>query len=399
MSYIFDAVRTPRGKGKPSGALYEVKPIDLLGACLQAIKYRNPNIEQEVEDMVIGCVTPIHNQGHNIAKAALLYAGWPHAIGGIQINRFGASGLDAINLAAMKVSSGWEDLVLAGGVESMSRTPIGMDGGALLLDPEVINKVGYIPHGVAADLISSMEGYAREQLDQYAFDSHQKAIHAWQNDYFEKSIVPILDRNGLPILTQDEVIRPDTSLEALAALPVSFKALGANGFNEMALQQYPSVEGITPVHTAGNSSDIVDGASLVLIGGLEKGQSLGLKPRAKVIAASNICVNPTIMLTGAAPAAQKALKRAGLKNKDIDLWEVNEAFASPAIKFQEDLNLKSDKVNVNGGAIAMGHPLGATGAMLIGTLIDELERRDLKRGLVALSASGGMGVATIIERV
>ena len=399
MSYIFDAVRTPRGKGKPSGALYEVKPIDLLGACLQAIKYRTPNIEQEIEDMVIGCVTPINNQGHNIAKAALLYAGWPPAIGAFQINRFGASGLDAINLAAMKVSSGWEDLVLAGGVESMSRTPIGTDGGALLLDPEVINKVGYIPHGVAADLIASMEGYARERLDEYAYHSHQKAINAWGNNYFEKSIVPILDRNGLPILTQDEVIRRDTSLEALAALLPSFKELGERGFNEMALQRYPSIEGIAPVHTAGNSSDIVDGASLVLVGRLEKGQSLGLKPRAKVMAASNICVDPTIMLTGAAPAAQKALQRAGLKKSDIDLWEVNEAFASAAIKFQEDLRLDENIINVNGGAIAMGHPLGATGAMLIGTLLDELERRDLKRGLVALSASGGMGVATVIERV
>jgi acetyl-CoA C-acetyltransferase len=397
-AYIFDAVRTPRGRGKSSGALYEVKPIDLLGACLQAIQYRNPNVEKEVEDMVIGCVTPIRDQGHNIAKAALLYAGWPNSIGGIQINRFGASGLDAVNLAAMKVSSGWEDLVLAGGVESLSRTPMGEDGGALLNDPEVINKVGYVPQGVSADLIASMEGHTRERLDEYAFQSHQKAINAWENDFFEKSIVPILDRNSLPILTQDEVIRADTSLEALATLPTSFKKIGESGFNEMALQKYPSIERIMPVHTAGNSSNIVDGASLVLVGQLEKGKALGLKPRAKIIAASNISVEPTIMLTGAAPAAQKALQRAGLKKSDIDLWEVNEAFASAAIKFQEDLGLDSATVNVNGGAIAMGHALGATGAMLIGTLLDELERRDLKRGLVALSASGGMGVATIIER-
>lgn len=398
-AYLFDAVRTPRGKGKPSGALYEVKPIDLLGACLRAIEQRNPSVKKEIEDLVIGCVTPVNNQGHNIAKAALLYAKWPDSIGGFQINRFGASGLDAVNLAAMKVSSGWEHLVLAGGVESMSRTPIGKDGGPLLEDPEVINQIGYIPQGVAADLIASLEHFSRADLDQYAFQSHQRSTAAWEKGYFNNSIIPILDRNGLTILEKDEVIRPDTTLDALAALHPAFATIGQTGFHDIALYKYPQVEKIHPVHTAGNSSDIVDGASLVLVGSKEKGEALGLSPRARIIAASNISVEPTIMLTGAAPAAKKALKRAGMKIKDIDLWEANESFAAPLLKFQRELNIDSSILNVNGGAISMGHPLGASGAMLLGTLLDEMERRELSTGLVALSASGGMGVATIIERV
>jgi acetyl-CoA C-acetyltransferase len=398
-AYIYDAVRTPRGKGKPGGALYEVKPIDLLGACLKAIKKRNGLAVQEIEDLIIGCATPMKNQGHNIAKAALLYAAWPDSIGGFQINRFGASGLEAVNLAAMKISSGWEELVLAGGVESMSRTPIGQDGGPLRLDPEVINKTGYIPQGVAADLLASLEQFDREHLDKYALQSHQRANIAWENNYFKNSITPILDRNGLTILEEDELIRPNTSLETLSQLPASFAPIGQNGFDEMAIYKYPQLQKIHHLHTAGNSSGIVDGAALTLIGSKEKGEKLGLKPRAKILSIGNVSVEPTISLTGAAPAAKKALKRAGMNISDIELWEMNESFSAAVLKFQKYLNIDEAILNVNGGAIAMGHPLGATGAMLLSTILDEMERRDLNTGLVAMSASGGMGVATIIERV
>ena len=398
-AYLFDAIRTPRGKGKPNGALYEVKPIDLLGACLHAVKERN-NLEMaQVEDLIIGCVTPMQNQGHNIAKAALLYAGWPVSIGGFQINRFGASGLEAVNLAAMKVSSGWEELILAGGVESMSRTPFGQDGGPLMLDPAVFNRVEYIPQGDAADLLASLENFSREDLDQYAHQSHNRANNAWEKGYFKPSIVPILDRNGLSILTKDEIIRSDSSMEALRSISPSFSVAGQNGFDAIALQKYPQIEQIKHLHTAGNSSAFADGASLVLVGSKGKGQELGLQPRAKIISMGNASVEPTISLTGAVPAARKALERANLNPGDIDLWEVSEAFAAAVLKFQKDLAIDHSILNVNGGAIAMGHPLGATGAMLLGTLLDELERRDLKTGLVAMSASGGMGVATIIERV
>ena len=398
-AYIFDAIRTPRGKGKPSGAIYEVKPIDLLGACLSAIKKRNELDVKEIEDLIVGCVTPVKNQGHNIAKAALLYRGWPDSIGGFQINRFGASGLEAVNLAAMKISSGWEELILAGGVESMSRTPLGHDGGPLLLDPEVINKIGYIPQGVAADLIATLEFLKKEDLDRYAHRSHQRANAAWQNGYFDKSIIPIFDRNGLTILDKDEVIRSDSSLEAIAALPAAFEEISKSGFDVLALNKYPQIEKIAHIHTAGNSSALADGASLVLVGSKEKGEQLGLKPRAKFIAVANVSTEPTISLTGAAPAALKALRRANMLPTDIDLLEMNESFASAVLKFQKDLDIDPSILNVNGGAIAMGHPIGATGAMLLGTLLDELERRDLNTGLVALSASGGMGVATIVERI
>ncbi|MEO1262714.1 MAG: acetyl-CoA C-acetyltransferase [Bacteroidota bacterium] len=398
-AYIYDAVRTPRGRGKAGGALHEIKPIDLLGACLRAIQLRNKlNIDQ-VDDMVIGCVTPVNNQGHNIAKAALLYANWPESIGGFQINRFGASGLEAVNLAAMKITSGWEELVLAGGVESMSRTPMYQDGGALLFDPDVINKTGYIPHGVAADLIASLENFTGEELDEFAVQSHKRAKTAWTNEYFKNSIIPIFDKNGLVVLDKDEVIRPDTSIEALASLTPSFANLGQSGFDEIALQKYPQIERIDYLHTAGNSSEIVDGASLVLVGSEKIGQQENIKPRAKITSVANISSATTAMLNGAVPAAQLVLKRANMSVTDIDLWEVNEAFSSVVLNFQKSLNISSDILNVNGGAIAMGHPLGATGAMLIGTLLDELERRALSTGLVAVSASGGMGVATIIERL
>lgn len=398
-AYIFDALRTPRGKGKTSGALYEVKPIDLLATTLTALQERTQINTQEVDDVLIGCVTPIDDQGYNIAKAGLLHARWAESVGGMQLNRYCASGLEAVNLAATKVRSGWESLIVAGGIESMSRVPIGSDGGALMYDPELINGVNFVPQGIAADLIATIEGFDREALDEYALRSHQRALAAWEAGFFDKAIIPIYDRNGLPLLKKDEHLREDTDLDSLAQLKPSFSELGQHGFDDLAKQAFPMVSQLRHVHTAGNSCGIVDGAALVLIGSEQKGRDLELKPRARIVAAANISVNPTIMLTGATPASEKALRLAGMKKSDIDLWECNEAFASVVLKYQQDLDLDPDKLNVNGGAIAMGHPLGATGAMLLGTVLDELERRDLQTGLVSLCVGGGMGVATIIERV
>lgn len=398
-AYIFDAVRTPRGKGKNSGALHEIKPIDLLGTCLKGLQNRNQLDTTQVEDVMIGCVTPIDEQGYNIAKSAALYCGWADTVAGMQLNRYCASGLEAVNIAAMQIGAGWGNLLVAGGVESMSRVPMGSDGGALLFDPEVLTKVGHIPQGVSADLIATIEGMSREELDAYALSSQKNAAAAWENGYFSHSVLPIKDRNGLTILDKDEHIRPDSTMESLGALPPAFKKIGAEGFDDMAIQKYPFVEKVRHYHTAGNSSGIVDGAAAVLLGSEEKGKELGLKARAKVIAAATVSVEPVIMLTGPTPAALKALSMAGMNIGDIDLWEMNEAFASPVLKFQRDLNLPDDILNVNGGAIAMGHPLGATGAILLGTLLDELERRNLSTGLVAMCVGGGMGIATIIERV
>lgn len=398
-AYIYDALRTPRGKGKTTGALYEVKPVNLLGASLNALQKRTQLVTEHVDDVIIGCVTPLNGQGFNIAKTGLLYANWHERVSGMQLNRYCASGLEAVNLAATKIRSGWEELVVAGGVESMSRVPMGSDGGALIFDPEVINKVQYIPQGVSADLIASMEGFSREAIDSYALRSHQRAQQAWEKGYFNHSIVPIYDQNGLLILDKDEMIRPASTLEDLTSLEPSFAQVGNHGFDEMALHKYPIVEKINHIHTAGNSSGITDGASLILLGNEEKGKALSLKPRAKVLSIANVSVDPTLMLTGAVPATQKALQRAGMDIKDIDLWECNEAFAAIPILFQRELGIPDDIINVNGGAIAMGHPLGATGAMLLNILLDELERRNLSTGLVTLCVGGGMGVATIIERV
>ncbi len=397
-AYIYDALRTPRGKGRHTGALYEVKPIRLLSTVLQVLQQRTQLDTAQVDDAIIGCVTPVDDQGFNIAKAALLYAQWSHRVSGMQINRYCASGLEAINLAAMKICSGWADLVVAGGVESMSRVPIGSDGGPLLYDPEVIQTTCYIPQGIAADLIATIEGFSRSDLDTYALQSQQRAQEAQQQGYFSKSLIPIFDPNGLLLLDADEYIRPDTSAEALAALPPAFAQLGATGFDEMALWRYPNVESIAHLHTAGTASGIVDGAAAVLLGNRAQAETLGLRPRARIIAMANVGTEPVIMLTGPTPAAQKALKIAGMQMQDIDLWECNEAFAVVPLKFQRDLNIDPERLNVNGGAIALGHPLGATGAMLLGTLLDELERRDLQTGLVTLCAGGGMGIATIIER-
>jgi acetyl-CoA C-acetyltransferase len=353
----------------------------------------------QVDDGIFGCVTPVEDQGGNIAKASLLYADWSESVGGMQINRYCCSGLDAVNLAAMKIRSGLEDLIVAGGVESMSHVPLNSDNGPILFDPDVVGKINYIPQGVAADLIATIEGFNRTDLDAFALQSHQRAAKAQREGYFEKSIVPIRDFTSLIILDKDEHVRPDTSSEALMSLAPSFQELGNDGFDAMALNKYPSVERIHHLHTAGNSSGIVDGAAAVLIGSKEKGDSLGLKARARIIVTAAVSTEPTIMLTGHVAAARKALKKAGMTVKDIDLWEVNEAFSAVALMFQRHFDLDDTIMNVNGGAIALGHPLGATGAMLLGTVLDELERRNLKTALIALCGGAGMGVATIIERV
>ena len=398
-AYIYDAIRTPRGKGKPTGALHEVRAIDLLSDVLKELQHRNDLDTSQVDDGIFGCVTAMDDQGGNIGKAALLFADWDESVGGMQINRFCCSGLEAVNLAAMKIRSGLEDLIVAGGVESMSRVPMNSDDGPMLFDPDVVGKINYLPQGVAADLIATIERFSREELDAYALQSHQRAAYAMQKGYFDKSLVPIRDWVGLVILDKDEHVRPDCTTDDLATLKPAFSKHGDMGFDAMAQKKYPSVEYIRHVHTAGNSSGIADGAAAVLVGSLEKGQSLGLTPRARVIASSSVSCEPTIMLLGHIAAAKKVLKKAGLTPKDIDLWEINEAFASVVLKFQRDMAIDDTILNVNGGAIALGHPLGATGAMLLGMVLDELERRGLKRALIALCGGAGLGVATIIERV
>ena len=398
-AYIFDAIRTPRGRGKASGALHEVKPVTLLANLLRELQQRNEIPTEQVDDIVMGCVTPVGDQGADIAKVAAMAAGWDDDVAGVSINRFCASGAEAVNLAAMKIRSGWEQLVVAGGVESMSRVPMGSDGGAMGADPETSLNTHFMPQGIGADLIATLDGFSREDVDSYALESQRKAAAAWQRGAFSKSVIPVKDRNGITILDHDELVRPDASMEALAKLPGSFEFLGNLGFDNVPRAKYPHVENIQHVHTAGNSSGIVDGAAALLIGSEQAGRQLGIQPRARIIASALVGTDPTIMLTGPAPSARKALAVAGLEFDDIDLYEVNEAFASVAMRFQGDTGVPFDRINVNGGSIAMGHPLGATGAMLVGTVLDELEARDLRRGLVTLCVGGGMGIATIIERV
>lgn len=398
-AFIFDAIRTPRGRGKKNGALYEVKPIDLVTGLLKALQSRNDLDTSQVDDVVLGCVTPVGEQGANIAKTAALFAGWEQTVAGFQLNRFCASGLEAINLAAMKIRSGWEDLVVAGGIESMSRVPMASDGGPMALDPAVSHAISFVPQGISADLIATIEGFTREQIDTYAVRSHHRAAAAASGGYFKNSLIPVTDQNGLLILGHDELIRADASLETMAKLNPSFEMMGEFGFDAVARHRYPEVERIKHVHTPGNSSGIVDGAAVVLIGSREKGEALGLKPRARIRAAAVSGSEPTIMLTGPQPATRKALKIAGMTLNDIDLVELNEAFASVVLKYQRDLDVADDKLNVNGGAIAMGHPLGATGAALVSTVLDELERRDKQTALITLCVGGGMGIATIVERV
>lgn len=398
-AYIFDAIRTPRGRGKANGSLHEVKPITLLSALLISLQERNQFDTQAVDDIIMGCVTAVGDQGAVIAKTAALTAGWDDDVAGMVLNRFCASGLEAVNIAAMKIRSDWEHLVVAGGVESMSRVPMGSDGGAWAMDPETNVATGFMPQGIGADLIATLGGYSREDVDAFSMRSHQKAAAAWEKQAFKNSVIPVKDRNGLMILDHDELIRPESTVEALGKLKPSFKAMGEMGFDHVAKERYPQIECINHIHSPGNSSGIVDGAAVVLIGSASAGKQFNMKPRARIVATAVVGTEPTIMLTGPGPAARKALKVAGMDVSDIDLFEVNEAFASVVMRFIDEMGINEDIVNVNGGAIAMGHPLGATGAMIVGTLLDELEARDLKTGLVTLCVGGGIGIATIIERV
>jgi len=398
---IFDAVRTPRGKGKVNGSLHATKPVDLVVGLMHETLSRNPELDpSRVDDVVLGCVTPIGDQGADIAKTAAIKAGLPDTVAGVQLNRFCASGLEAVNIAAQKVASGWEDLVLAGGVESMSRVPMGSDGGAWAMDPETAYDTSFVPQGISADLIATVEDFSRDDVDAYAVRSQERASTAQSDGRFSGSVVPVLDINDHVVLDRDEFIRPGTTAETLATLKPSFAAIGdMGGFDAVALQKYHWVEKINHVHTPGNSSGIVDGASLVVVGNEQTGSELGLRARAKILATAVSGADPTIMLTGPAPASRKALAKAGLTVDDIDLVEINEAFAAVVLRFVRDMGFDMEKVNVNGGAIAMGHPLGATGGMILGTLVDELERQKLRYGLATLCIGGGMGIATIVERV
>lgn len=400
-AFLYEALRTPRGKGKRNGALHGVKSISLITGLIDELRRRHPSLDPtRIDDIVLGVVAPVGDQGGDIPRAAALAAGLPDTVAGLQINRFCASGLEAVNLGAMKVRSGWEDLVLTGGVESMSRVPMGSDGGPLAMDPETAYAARFVPQGISADLIATIEGFTREDVDSYALESQHRAAKAWSNGYFQRSVVPVRGLTGTPLLDRDEHLRPDTTMAGLGALPPSFADLGEQaGFDAVALQRYHWVERIEHVHHAGNSSGIVDGAALVVVGSEQVGQDLGLRPRARIVAGAVTGEEPTIMLTGPAPATRKALAKAGMTMDQIDLVEVNEAFAAVVLRFMREMDVPHERLNVNGGAIAMGHPLGATGAMILGTLIDELERRDLRYGLATLCVGGGMGIATIIERV
>ncbi|MEU8886186.1 acetyl-CoA C-acetyltransferase [Streptomyces hydrogenans] len=400
-AYVYDAIRTPRGRGKANGSLHGTKPIDLVTGLIHETLRRFPDLDPSaVDDIVLGVVSPLGDQGADIARTAALLAGLPDTVAGVQENRFCASGLEAVNMAAMKVRSGWEDLVLAGGVESMSRVPMGSDGGAWALDPMTSLETAFVPQGIGADLIATIEGFSRRDVDEYAALSQERAATAWKEGRFARSVVPVVDRAGLTVLDHDEFMRPGTTADSLARLKPSFKDIGElGGFDAVALQKYHWVEEIDHVHHAGNSSGIVDGASLVAVGSKEIGERYGLAPRARIVAAAVSGSEPTIMLTGPAPAARKALAKAGLTIEDIDLIEINEAFAAVVLRFVKDMGVTLDKVNVNGGAIALGHPLGATGAIILGTLVDELERQDKRYGLATLCVGGGMGIATIVERV
>ncbi|WP_110207783.1 acetyl-CoA C-acetyltransferase [Nocardioides daejeonensis] len=397
---IYEAIRTPRGRGR-RGALHGVKPVDLVVGLIEELRGRLPELDTDVvDDLVLGVVTPVGEQGGDIAKAAAQVAGLPQTVAGVQVNRYCASGLEATNLAAAKVRSGWDQMVLAGGVESMSRVPMLSDGGALFTDPTTTYDHYFVPQGIGADLIATIEGFSREDVDGYAVLSQQRAEQAWSEGRFKRSVVPVTDQNGVIVLDHDEHRRPGSTIESLGALAPSFQMPGTKlGFDAVARQKYHWVERINHVHTGANSSGIVDGAALVLLGSERAGTAMGLTPRGRVVATAITAADPTIMLTGPTPATQKVLATAGLTLDDIDLFELNEAFASVVLKWVKDLRLPMEKVNVNGGAIAMGHPLGATGAMLVSTVLDELERRQQRRALVTLCVGGGMGIATIIERL
>jgi acetyl-CoA C-acetyltransferase len=398
-AYIYDAIRTPRSKGKADGSLHEVKPIDLGAGLLRALQQRNDLDTSYVDDVIMGCVAPVGEQGSDIAKMMVQNADWDESVAGVQLNRFCASGLEAVNTAAQKVASGWEQLVVAGGVESMSRVPMGSDGGAMSGDAAFAIKSNFVPQGIGADTIASLDGYSREDVDAFALQSQQRAAHARDSGYFDKSVVPVKDKNGAIVLQRDDFIKGNSTMEILGGLRASFQEMGKYGFDDIILKKYNQLERINHVHTPGNSSGIVDGASAVLIGSEQAGKDLGLNPRGRIVAGSIISSDPIIMLAGPGPSAKKALKTAGLSKDDIDLWEINEAFASVALRYMKDLGIDPAITNVNGGSIAMGHPLGATGGCLVSTMLDELDRRDLRRAMLSLCVGGGMGISCIIERL
>lgn len=400
-AFIYDAVRTPRGKGKPGGSLHTAKPVNLLSGLIEAIIERNPGIDpNRISDVIAGCVTPVGDQGMDIARTAALNAGLPYTATGLQVNRYCASGLTAVNLGAQKIRSGWDDLVFVGGVESMSRVPMGSDGGALAMDPASNFYNDFIPQGISADIIASLDGLTREDLDTFAARSHERASKAWEEGRFDRTVVPVKDQNGVTLLDRDETIRPGTTVEGLSGLKPAFAMIGdQGGFDAVAQTKYPQLERINHLHHAGNSSGIVDGAALLAIGSEQAGKDFDLTPRARVVSVATSGVEPTIMLTAPAPASRAALAKAGLKSEDIDIWEINEAFSSVVLRAQRELNIPDEKLNVSGGAIAMGHPLGATGAIITGTAVDELHRTGGRYALITLCVAAGMGVATIIERV
>lgn len=398
-AYIYDAVRTPRSKGKADGTLHEVKPVRLAAGLLEALQERHDLDTTKVEDVILGCVAPLMDQGSCVAKAAVMSAGWDESVPGLQLDRFCGSGLEAVNMAAAKVGSGQQDLVVAGGLEAMSRVPLGSSGGPMLFDPEFVIENKSAPQGIGADLIATIDGYSREDVDAFAVESQRRAAHARDNGWFDGSVVPVRDEVGLVIQQRDDFIKPGTDMQKLGALNASFAQMGGLGFDDMALAKYPEVQAINHVHTPGNSSGIVDGASAVIIGSEQAGKDLGMAPRGRIVASTVIATDPVIMLAGPGPAAHKCLEKAGLTARDIDIWEINEAFASVALRYMKDLGIDHEITNVNGGAIAMGHPLGATGGMLVSIVLDELERRNAKRAMVSLCIAGGMGMSTLIERV
>lgn len=398
-AYIYDAVRTPRSKGKKDGTLHEVKPVDLGAGLLRALQSRNALDTSYVDDVVMGCVTPVGEQGSDIAKMIVQNADWDESVAGVQLDRFCASGLEAVNIAAQKIASGWEDLVVAGGVECMSRVPMGSSGGPMGSDPGFSLKTGFVPQGIGADTIANLGGWSREDVDRYALTSQQRAAHARDNGWFDGSVIPVYDENGVLILERDDFIKPNTTMEGLAQLKPSFETMGTMGFDDVIIDRYPTLSKVEHVHTPGNSSGIVDGSSAVLIGSEKAGKDLGLKPRGRIVATAVLATDPIIMLTGPGPAAKKCLDKAGMTAADIDLWEINEAFASVVLRYMQDLDLDMEITNVNGGSIAMGHPLGATGGCLVSIMLDELERRNAKRAMLSLCVGGGMGISTIIERV
>ncbi|MFQ3226645.1 MAG: acetyl-CoA C-acetyltransferase [Arenicella sp.] len=398
-AYIYDAVRTPRSKGKTDGTLHEVKPIDLGAGLFRELQQRNDLDTSYVDDVIMGCVSPVGEQGSDIAKMIVQNAGWDESVAGVQLNRFCASGLEAVNSAAAKVASGWDNLIVAGGIECMSRVPMGSDGGAMAGDAAFAIKSGFVPQGIGADTIATIDGYSREDVDAYALESQKRAANARDNGWFDSAVVPVRDKNGVIILQRDDFIKAESTMQGLGGLRASFEEMGKYGFDDIILKKYNTLERINHVHTPGNSSGIVDGASAVLIGSEQAGRDLSMKPRAKVRATAIISSDPIIMLAGPGPSAKKALKAAGMNKDDIDLWEINEAFASVAMRYMRDLDISHDITNVVGGSIAMGHPLGATGGCIIGSMLNELERRDLSTGMLSLCVGGGMGISCIIERV